>query len=67
MLESIKLCLNKIKEKTIQMETEDKLIDYLENYKQDIDLSSLLDEMQKLTFEQIKGKIYSYQNLSMSK
>ncbi len=58
MLESINMHLKKIKEITIQMESEGKLIDYLENYKHDTDLSSLLNELQKLTYDEIKGKIY---------
>ncbi len=58
MLESIKASLNKIKEKFITFDSPDKLIEHLHNYKEDPDLTHLLNILQQLKYDQIKGKQY---------
>jgi hypothetical protein len=57
MLECIQSSLNKIKDKCLNL-NEQNLIDYLENYQDDIDLSTLLEVLRKMNYDEINS-IYS--------
>ena len=55
-LENINYSLNKIKEKLNQFTCPQKLTDFLERHRDDSDLSTLLEILKKMSYDDIKGK-----------
>ncbi len=54
-LDDIKFSLHKIKEKIISLDSSEKHLQYLEAYTDDPDLSTLLQMLRNMKYDDIKG------------